>query len=344
MGSDKEVYPDREYVLNKHGDDLIKVAVFIESYIKKCIDIDISRTSGHKKLASTIAIKCEEGSFHSEIVSSLVNLEKQLVCACNNKIENTKKEILASLKETTKEYSNIRDKKAVSIKRICKEWEAVYSTVKVLEKKVISLSKEAEDAKKKFEDADNDMNVTKAYVQNTYNNYRDKEQQYNAALKSHQEEAKRIEDDYNKYQYETLPSIFESLQQIDLTFVKDLMSIVENHIHSSEEFSRKIQEINLSTRNQISSYNPETEIRRVLSSHIEIPLEPIFKTPAVETRKNKIMARVVYSFEPQDPREELRITEGEVITILDKSDGWWVAMNSNGEKGLIPGNYVEEIN
>lgn len=41
---------------------------------------------------------------------------------------------------------------------------------------------------------------------------------------------------------------------------------------------------------------------------------------------------------------DLSITAGEVLTILDpKEDGWWLAENEEGEKGVVPVTYLQVI-
>jgi hypothetical protein len=60
----------------------------------------------------------------------------------------------------------------------------------------------------------------------------------------------------------------------------------------------------------------------------------------------KIKARVLYNYVPTQP-DELNLTAGEVINILDKNledDGWWRGeIISTGKRGVFPENFVEEI-
>ncbi|EPX73326.1 App1 protein [Schizosaccharomyces octosporus yFS286] len=59
--------------------------------------------------------------------------------------------------------------------------------------------------------------------------------------------------------------------------------------------------------------------------------EPSSKTPAV----------VIYDYSPEE-ENEIELTEGEKITIIDFVDeGWWLGEKSNGKQGLFPSNYVE---
>ncbi|VDM75962.1 unnamed protein product [Strongylus vulgaris] len=53
-------------------------------------------------------------------------------------------------------------------------------------------------------------------------------------------------------------------------------------------------------------------------------------------------AIVKFSYDPR-LEDELKLTKGETITVLDKSsDGWWKG-ESNGRNGWFPSNYVEEV-
>ena len=55
--------------------------------------------------------------------------------------------------------------------------------------------------------------------------------------------------------------------------------------------------------------------------------------------------RANYPFNSKDP-EELEFQKGDLLDIIDKSEDdpdWWIARNANGEKGLIPRNYVEIV-
>ena len=45
----------------------------------------------------------------------------------------------------------------------------------------------------------------------------------------------------------------------------------------------------------------------------------------------------------QDP-EDLSFKKGDVLTVISKEeDDWWLARHSNGQEGLIPRPYVEEV-
>lgn len=55
-----------------------------------------------------------------------------------------------------------------------------------------------------------------------------------------------------------------------------------------------------------------------------------------------VKATVKFSYDPR-LEDELRLTKGEIILVVDKSsDGWWKG-ESNGSTGWFPSNYVEEI-
>lgn len=57
------------------------------------------------------------------------------------------------------------------------------------------------------------------------------------------------------------------------------------------------------------------------------------------------MARVIHNYPAENP-DELTLTEGDLITILDKDhedDGWWKGKLSNGQIGVFPDNFVELV-
>ena len=54
-------------------------------------------------------------------------------------------------------------------------------------------------------------------------------------------------------------------------------------------------------------------------------------------------AKALFDFVPENP-QELRLSKGQVVAILEKSDnGWWKGRNQAGEIGYFPGNRVEII-
>lgn len=54
---------------------------------------------------------------------------------------------------------------------------------------------------------------------------------------------------------------------------------------------------------------------------------------------------VLYDFSAQPNTSELTIRKDEILTLLNKNvgEGWWEGMNHQGERGLFPAGYVEEI-
>ena len=64
---------------------------------------------------------------------------------------------------------------------------------------------------------------------------------------------------------------------------------------------------------------------------------PIYLKDMVETVK------VSFDFEPKESGE-LRLRKGDIITVLDKTldDNWWKG-SCNGQEGLFPITYVEEM-
>lgn len=55
----------------------------------------------------------------------------------------------------------------------------------------------------------------------------------------------------------------------------------------------------------------------------------------------QVTATALYDFEAQG-EDELPIAEGEILTVIDKSnDDWWTVKNSRGKQGVVPAQYVE---
>uniref|UniRef100_A0A803VTR6 Sorting nexin 9 n=2 Tax=Ficedula albicollis TaxID=59894 RepID=A0A803VTR6_FICAL len=63
------------------------------------------------------------------------------------------------------------------------------------------------------------------------------------------------------------------------------------------------------------------------------------------TQSQSNMARVMYDFAAEPGNNELTVSEGEIITITnpDVGGGWLEGKNSQGERGLVPTDYVEII-
>ena len=54
-------------------------------------------------------------------------------------------------------------------------------------------------------------------------------------------------------------------------------------------------------------------------------------------------AVVLYDF-PADGDDELTVTEGEDLIVLERdSDDWWKVRNSKGQEGVVPASYVEVL-
>jgi hypothetical protein len=55
----------------------------------------------------------------------------------------------------------------------------------------------------------------------------------------------------------------------------------------------------------------------------------------------QLTATALYDFDAQG-EDELPVTEGEILTVIDKSnDDWWTVKNSRGKQGVVPAQYVE---
>ena len=63
------------------------------------------------------------------------------------------------------------------------------------------------------------------------------------------------------------------------------------------------------------------------------------KTAAV----GKSTAKVLYQYVAKEPNE-ITISEGDIIEVYNKDEGWWNGLNkTTGKTGLFPGNYVAVI-
>lgn len=63
--------------------------------------------------------------------------------------------------------------------------------------------------------------------------------------------------------------------------------------------------------------------------------------PKAASASVQVTATALYDFEAQGD-DELPMTEGEILTIMDKSnDDWWTVKNARGKQGVVPAQYVE---
>lgn len=53
-------------------------------------------------------------------------------------------------------------------------------------------------------------------------------------------------------------------------------------------------------------------------------------------------AKALFDYEKEDD-EEINMKKGEILGITEKDEDWWTAVNSKGEEGLVPENYIEVI-
>lgn len=74
------------------------------------------------------------------------------------------------------------------------------------------------------------------------------------------------------------------------------------------------------------------------------PREPSENGDVDETQGNEEMVIALYDFNA-DGEDELSITEGEQLVVLEKDgDEWWKCRNARGQEGVVPASYVEISN
>lgn len=63
--------------------------------------------------------------------------------------------------------------------------------------------------------------------------------------------------------------------------------------------------------------------------------------PKAAPASAQLTATALYDFDAQG-EDELAVTEGEILTVIDKSnDDWWTVKNARGQQGAVPAQYVE---
>ncbi|XP_014677043.1 PREDICTED: SH3 domain-containing kinase-binding protein 1-like [Priapulus caudatus] len=66
-----------------------------------------------------------------------------------------------------------------------------------------------------------------------------------------------------------------------------------------------------------------------------LPLRP-------SRKEKKRKAKVIFSYLPENA-DELRLDNGDVVTILDQEEEGWLRGLLHGKEGVFPSNFVEEI-
>ena len=67
----------------------------------------------------------------------------------------------------------------------------------------------------------------------------------------------------------------------------------------------------------------------------------ITRTQQIYLRDSLLMVVAKFDFEPQD--NELRLQKGDIITVIDKCNEYWWMGICNGQKGLFPVPYVNDL-
>jgi hypothetical protein len=102
----------------------------------------------------------------------------------------------------------------------------------------------------------------------------------------------------------------------------------------------------VTTWKQQTSIHHENKTHRIIDLNLAslsavLPLLPFPITPPNKMTE-LFRAKVLHDFAPSE-EDELALTKGTVIAILECNGSWWRAKNEQGQEGILPSNYVERI-
>nr|XP_045611627.1 sorting nexin lst-4-like isoform X2 [Procambarus clarkii] len=121
----------------------------------------------------------------------------------------------------------------------------------------------------------------------------------------------------------------------------------------------QVNETDMNNRSEECAENEPQKSPGVGEDTVDVAVEQRESTEAIHTSNNDLPApvskmfpkalpfkvRVLYDFDSQPGTGELSIKEGEILSVTrqDVGEGWWEGSNSQGQAGLFPAAYVEEV-
>ncbi|CAG8591516.1 1767_t:CDS:10 [Acaulospora morrowiae] len=117
----------------------------------------------------------------------------------------------------------------------------------------------------------------------------------------------------------------------------------ENLTHVLRKTNRTLSEDD-SDYKQVSTHSSENARKRETATKVTPPLPRLPPKKPPPKPKLEPKATVLYDYDAEAD-DEISLREGEIITVLDKTDGegWWKGRNDNGQVGIFPSTFVEEI-
>lgn len=180
-------------------------------------------------------------------LKDLVEATDTIVEAHLELVEHVQRSVLAALRIANKDHERARREKLVELKYIRSNWRQTLNNFEKKKRSKDQEVKQAEEARRSFERANNDWNVTKAHVEKLREDYATKarrtlvaKEEYIQAVQAIQEEQRQV---YGIY----LPEVFEQLQKIEETRVAkvqlNLLEFGRLMFHAVSNESKKYQEM-----------------------------------------------------------------------------------------------------